>query len=155
MMPYFLAGDGSVHFLDADDVPTFGKLLPPDSVQITDEEAEAIRNPPDKVRDAINEKRDLMLVRIRGEREIMMNRLNGIYNTEVADNAGAVTAYATEIIGFIKQLRGITDHPLVLPKRMYPYTDTDLLAATNNAYLSIISTASARLKTDFKKARGT
>lgn len=155
MMPYFLAGDGSVHFLEADDVLTSMKLLPPDAVQITEAEADAIRNPPDKVRDAINAKRDLMLVRIRSDREIMMNRLNGIYNTEVADNAGSVTAYATEIIGFIKQLRDITDHPLVLPKRTYPYTDTDLLAATNMAYLSIIAPASARLKADFRKARGT
>lgn len=154
MMPTFKAPDNSLHFISADDIAAgFGNLLPSGSVQITEEEADAIRNSPDKIMARINAERDNMLKRIRDEREIMLNRLNGLFNTEISDNAGTVTAYATEIMGIIKQLRDITKHPLVVAKLAYPYTATDLLNAANAAYVSIVHPASTRLKTEFAKVR--
>lgn len=149
-MIYYKTADNKLHFIDSQQ---YEYLLPPDAIQITEAEADAIRAAQAVTPDIVNAKRDAMLVRIRADRETMLNRLNGLFNTEIADNNGVITAYAAEIIGIVKQLRDITKHPLVVSRMNYPSTDLELYAATNSAYVSIITPASNRLKLAFQAAR--
>lgn len=149
-MNYYKDGENKLHFIDSEQ---FVHLLPPDAVQITEEEANAIRAAQSSSQQTVDAARAAMLVRIRADRETMLNRLNGLFNTEIADNNGVVTPYAIEIISIVKQLRDITKHPLVLARMQYPSTDIELYAATNAAYQAIVSPASTRLKLAFQAAR--
>ncbi|TXH46569.1 MAG: hypothetical protein E6Q97_29325 [Desulfurellales bacterium] len=149
-MIYFKDTSNKLHFIDSEQ---FVHLLPPDAVQITEAEANAIRAAQNASQPTVDAARAAMLVRIRADREVMLNRLNGLFNTEIADNGGVITPYATEIVSIVKQLRDITKHPLVLARMQYPSTDIELYAATNAAYQAIVSPASNRLKLAFQAAR--
>lgn len=124
-MHHYKAPDNSLHFIDSDE---FAYLLPPGSVEITDEEADSLRQPPLPSHAALVTQ---TLIAARAKRQPIIGVLDGLQASALAKGDSATAL----MIETVKQgLRDITKVDLSACA-----TEAEMRAAVMTAYAALVT----------------